>query len=379
MLIQNAIFYDNTFLPRRGGLRTEGMTIAAIGDTLVPLPGEEVLDAEGLRLTPGFVDVHVHGGAGREISEADAGAVQALSLRLARAGVTSFCPTTMTLPPDWLERCVRAVAACLGREAGAAILGVHLEGPYLSYEKRGAQDPRYLRSASLPEAEALAAIAPIALISLAPETEGALAFARAAVGRFRLSIAHTTADYAAAKTALAAGFTHGTHLFCAMPPLHHRAPGAAAALLEDEHATAELICDGAHVHPAMLRLALRLLGEDRAVCVSDAVAPAGLPEGSHIINGQGFRCQGGAVYLEDGQTLAGGAGTLADGFRNLLRFGISVRAALKACTVNPARAVGADGSVGSLSPGKRADLLLLDEEWKLRRVMLRGTWLDQTT
>lgn len=382
MFIKNAILYGEDFEPRRGCLAVEGGRIRAMGDALTPLPGEETLDAQGVRLFPGFIDIHIHGGCGAEISAGKA-ALDGISRRLAACGVTSFCPTTMTAPQAQLEQTARLVAAHMGREAGAYIHGLHLEGPHISMEKRGAQDARFIRSPSLAEAQALAALAPLKLLSMAPETPGALefslAFSLACSSRCRISVAHTNADYEQTRAALAAGFSHGTHLFCAMPPLHHRAPGAVGALLEDPTATAELICDGVHLHPATVRLAFRLLGEDRAVAVSDAVSAAGLPEGSHTISGQVLLRQNGAVYLADGTTLAGSSTDLYAEFLNLLAWGIPERAALKSCTINPARVIGVEKETGSLAPGKAADLLLVQEDFTLQAVMIKGKFCCSPT
>jgi N-acetylglucosamine-6-phosphate deacetylase len=369
----NAIVYGGSFMPTRGAVSVQDGRIRALGETLRAQPGEEVFDAGGAKILPGFVDIHVHGGGGVEIG-GGAAALEVVSRRLASRGVTSFCPTTMTAAPATLRESAAQTVAYMGKEAGAYIHGLHLEGPYISVEKRGAQDPAFIRPADCAELERLMAAAPVKLLGMAPEAPGALEAAGWAQSRCRVAMAHTSATYEQARAGLAAGFSHGTHLYCAMPPLHHRAPGAVAALLESESATAELICDGVHLHPATVRLAFRLLGEDRAVTVSDAVAAAGLPEGAHSVGGQTMICQNGAVYMADGETLAGSACDLFTEYQNLLAWGISESAALRSCTINPARVIGADAVCGSLAPGKNADLLLLDGGGALLQAMVKGRW-----
>ncbi|MDR0532138.1 MAG: N-acetylglucosamine-6-phosphate deacetylase [Oscillospiraceae bacterium] len=375
VLIRNAKIYAENG-PFSGDLGIRDGKIAALGERLSERGWEHVMDAQGLRLLPGFIDIHVHGALGRDVSDALPESLDAISQMLAAKGVTSFCPTTMTLPPEQLEAAVLAVSAFIGSERGAYVHGVHLEGPFISLGKCGAQDARSARWPTMEEFERLCRMGPVKIISMAPELPGALGFARQASERCCVSMAHTEADYDQARAAIAAGFRHATHLFCAMTGLHHRAPGLVGAVLDDPHVTAELIGDGVHLHPAAVRLAMRLLGEDRAVLVSDAVAAAGLPEGAYALGGNTYYRRGGAVYLE-GNTLAGSSSHLYDEFRNLLSWGIDERAALKAATINPARVIGVDGETGSIAKGKAADLLLADEDWNLRSVFLRGRNLTE--
>jgi len=370
MVIRNALVYDESFRPFSGDVMIRHGRIAAVGQRLEE-PLAETIDARGARLTPGFVDIHIHGALGRDVADAAADSLDAISLTLAGKGVTSFCPTTAAMPPEALEQSARAVTECMGHERGARICGVHLEGPFISQAMcRG----RHARWPSLEEFRRLRDIAPISMISLAPELPGALELARQAAPFCRVSMAHTMASYEEALAAIDAGFSHAAHLFCAMPALHHRAPGAAGAVLEDPRVTAELIADGVHLHPAAVRLAMRLLGEDRAVLVSDSVAAAGLPEGRYTLGGVAYHRKNNAVYLENG-TLAGSSCSLYDEFRNLLAW-TNERAALKSVTINPAKVIGKAREIGSVAPGKIADLLLLDDDWSLRSVIINGRLFD---
>ena len=367
MRIRSALIYDESFRPFLGDVRIREGRIAAIGQRLED--PEETIDAQGARLVPGFVDIHIRGALGRDVSDATAESLDAISLTLAGKGVTSFCPTITSLPPEALEQSVRTAAEYIGRERGARIRGVHLEGPFISQA-----DSRHARWPSLEEFRRLRELAPISIVGLAPELPGALEFARQAAPACRVSMAHTEASYEEALAAIDAGVSHAAHLFCAMPPLHHRAPGAAGAMLEAPRATAELIADGVHLHPAIARLAMQVLGEDRAVLVSNAVAAAGLPEGRYTLGGTVYLRKNNAVFAESG-TLAGSSVHLHEAFRNLLAWGIGERAALKSVTINPARVIGKEREIGSIAPGKAADLLLLDEDWNLRSVIIDGRML----
>ena len=376
MLIRDALIYGEDFHPQRGDLAVRGGKIAAIGEHLDPGAWGEVLDARGARLAPGFIDIHVYGGLGYGVADGDTASLDALSRLLASQGVTSFCPATGAFAPEALESSFRAVGTYMGQERGAYIHGVHMAGPYIAAAQRGAQDARHVRWPSAEELHRLRRHAPIAVLGMAPELPGALALAREFAPRSRVAFAHSTATYEEARAGIEAGFSHASRLFCDMPALHHRAPGLAGAVLDDPHITAELVCDGVHLHPATVRMALRLLGEDRAVAVSAAAAAAGLPEGAYRIHGVEYYRAGGAVFVDQGRTLAGGSASLYDGFRNLLSCGIEENVALRAASINPARVVNVHDRTGSVAVGKAADLLLADEDWRLRAVMICGILQD---
>jgi len=376
MLIRDALIYGEDFRPHKGDLAVRDGKIAAIGEHLDPEAWGEALDARGARLAPGFIDLHVHGGLGYGVDDAGAASLDAISRLLASKGVTSFCPTTSVAAPEALDACFRAVGEHMGRERGAYIHGVHMAGPFIAASRHGAQDARHVRWPSGEEVRRLRRHAPLSILGMAPELPGALALAREIAPRARVAFAHSDATYEEARAGIEAGFSHASRLFCDMPALHHRAPGLAGAVLDDPDITAALVCDGVHLHPAAVRLAFRLLGEHRAVAVSTAAAAAGLPDGAYRVRGTEYYCSNGAVYVGQGRTLAGGAVQLGDAFRNLLAWGIEESAALRAVTINPARVVGAHDRTGSVAVGKAADLLLADENWRLRAVMIRGVLQD---
>lgn len=362
----NVRYVDASFRTVRGSLAVEGERIAAL------LPPESGKTEEELLCLPGFIDIHTHGGAGADVCDKTPESLQSLSRYYASHGVTSWCPTTMTLPHEDLREIFKTIERVKGSERGAYIQGVNMEGPYVSREKCGAQNPAFLRPADAEEVRALHAISPICLVDLAPEAEGALALPKALGGDIVCSVAHTNATYAQTKAAFDAGFRHVTHLFNAMSPFTHRAPGAVGAVLENERVTAELICDGFHLDPVAVRLAFRLLGANRCVAVSDSLSCAGCPDGDgYALGGQKVVVKDGKAFLENG-TIAGSTTNLFDAFRNLLRFGVPFADALAACTINPARVIGADADTGSIEAGKYADLIFVDDSLNLRHVMVKG-------
>lgn len=369
MILKNGLVYNHQFRPEKLDIAVTGETIAQV--TAHPLQGENVLDCTGCTIVPGFIDIHIHGGGGGDFADASVESLQKMSVYLADRGVTSFCPASMTIPEAELTEQFRAAEAFKGQEAGAYLQGINMEGPYISLAKKGAQCAEYVRPADFAEFSRLHAISRIALVDVAPETEGALAFAQAASKICTVSMAHTAATFEEAQAGLANGFSHATHLYNAMPPIQNRAPGTVTAVFDSETATAELICDGFHNHPAVLRLAFRELGADRAVVVSDSMRGAGCADGDFVLGGQTVYVRDGKARLADG-TIAASTSNLFEEFRNLLSWGIPFVSALKACTCNPARVAGVYDKTGSIETGKYADLLVLDSENNIRDIFIKG-------
>ena len=283
MLLKNATIYNSDFEPQQADILLEGEKIAKIGENL---GGGDALDLTGCIIFPGFIDIHIHGCDGADMADAKAESLQTISRFLAKHGVTSFCPATMTLPKEQLVDQFKAAAAFLGKETGAYIHGVNMEGPFIAISQKGAQPADYIRLPDIDEFNNLRSICKISLVDLAPETQGAFEFARKASKICTVSQAHTDADFETAEAAYQNGFSHATHLFSAMPPIWHRAPGAVVAAFDSKTSTAELICDGLHAHPPVLRMAFKLLGEDRSVVVSDAMRAAGCGDGEFELGGQ---------------------------------------------------------------------------------------------
>lgn len=342
---------------------------------VIEAAGPEISDGAdlgGAYVIPGLVDIHTHGAAGADASDGDAEGLLRLSRSYAAKGVTSWCPTTMTLDEPALTRAMEAIRAFSRPEDGAKLLGAHLEGPFLSFGKRGAQNPDFLAlpDAALFERLRTASGNRIRLITLAPELPGAIPFIEAHHEAVTISLGHTEADEQTAAAAYRAGASHTTHLFNGMNGLGHRAPGVIGAAF-DGGATVELIADGLHVHPSVVRMTHRLFG-DRLALVSDSLRCTGLPDGEYLLGGQSVTLQGGRATLTGTDTLAGSAVSLTECMRRAVRFGIPLPDAVCAASLVPARVVRMADAIGSIEPGKRADLVVLDRNLCVRQVYIEG-------
>ena len=337
--------------------------------------GEEVrvIDAGGMYAIPGLIDIHSHGAVGHDFCEGTPEAFSAITRFEASRGVTAWCGTTMTYPEEKLAGIMEAAAAFAPADDCAALVGINMEGPFISPNKVGAQNPAYVQRADagmfarLQEKSA----GMIRLVDIAPEEPGALEFIDAVADGVRVSVAHTCADYDQATQAFARGARHLTHLFNAMPGLHHRKPGVIPAAVE-AGATAEIIADGVHIHPAMVRLAFSLFGCDNMILISDSMEATGLTDGEYSLGGQAVTVRGNRATLHDG-TIAGSATDLASCLRVAAReMGVALEDAVTAATINPACALGIDSERGTLDAGKIADVVLLDRDLNVERVFLRG-------
>ena len=365
MKLSNAqVFLNGRFVP--GGI--------AFSD-IVEDVGPQVqggTDVAGCYILPGLIDIHTHGALGEDASDGRPEGLVRMSRYYAAGGVTAWCPTTMTLPEPALMRAMTAVKGFVRPANGARIAGVHLEGPFLSRKKCGAQDPDHLLPPDaglfhrLDEASGQA----VRLITVAPETPGALPFIREVSQACTVSLGHTAADYATAMAAYEAGASHATHLFNAMPALDHREPGVVAAAM-DAGATVELIADGFHIHPAVIRLIHRSFGEKVAL-ISDSLRCAGMPDGDYELGGLPVTMTGGKATLRGSATLAGSSIHLMDGLRRAVSFGVPLEAAVFAATAVPARVIRREQEIGALLPGMAADLVMLDRDLQVKAVYIGG-------
>lgn len=366
MKIKNAKIWS-----KARGFSLGGVAFSDVIEQVGDVSGADALDANGMYLIPGFVDIHIHGALGYDFSYADETGNEAIAKRLLQHGVTSHLLTTMTISEEQMEAAAKAADFENRDVQRSGCVGIHLEGPFLSYAKRGAQNPDYLHAADYPLFKRVNALSGgnVRLVAVAPEIEGAFDFIERASKETTVSIAHTTADYDLATRAFQSGIDHVTHLYNGMPPLLHRAPGVIGAAM-DAGAYAELICDGLHVHPSAVRAAFRMF-PGKIVLISDAIQSTGLPEGTYSLAGLTITRKDGKTTLSDG-TLAGSNITLLEALQNVVHFGVPLEEAVEAATLRPARSVGLDHLVGSIEPGKRADLLLLDQKLQLQAVFHYG-------
>lgn len=367
-----------------GAFRFEAGMLAIEGDRIVsvkPCDEEELTEEQrGQYILPGLVDIHFHGCAGYDFCEGTAEAMRAIAAYELTHGITTCCPATMTLSEEKLTDICTAYVSAIETERlpegiplGDILEGIYLEGPFISAAKKGAQNPAYIQK---PDIEMLirlqdAAGGLIRIVTIAPEEEGAMECIRDGKNTFRFSIAHTDADYETAKKAIRAGVSHVSHLYNAMPPYMHREPGVVGAAAESPGVMAELICDGYHIHPSVVRNTFRLFGAGRIVLASDSMMATGIEDGQYTLGGQDVMVKDGAATLADG-TLAGSVTNLFDCMRTAIQMGIPQEEAVRAATYNPAGAIGKAGECGVLQVGSRADILVTDREFGLREVIKSG-------
>ena len=376
MILRNA----DVFLPDGKFHRCDvrfNATVEALGH-FSPRPGETLLDGSGCYLIPGLIDIHTHGAVGLDFSDGDASALSPLASHYGRHGVTSFLATTMTLPEDALIRAAQIVAGHKRGSGQARCIGLHLEGPFFSFSKRGAQNPDHLHA---PDYHMFTRINQasgglVKLVAVAPELEGALDFIEKASKICAVSLAHTAAGYAQAQAGFAAGATQATHLFNGMNEFLHREPGLVGAAM-DSGAYAELICDGIHNHPAVVRAAFAMF-PGRVLLISDSLRCAGMPEGEYVLGGQMVSLHNGVARLEDG-TIAGSRITVLEAVQNAVKFGIPLETAVAAATQQPAAAIGMADTLGCIAIGRGADLVLLNNALEPVDVWVAGERLERTS
>lgn len=373
MNYKNANLYTEKFRFERGAFSVENGRFCHV---LQEQP--DAVNLHGAYVIPGLIDVHTHGNSGADFSDGALSGVEKMAEYLGKNGVTSFAPASMTLPYETLAAAFASARAFVdeNRTDCAALRGIQMEGPFFSEKKKGAQNGAYLR---LPDFDAFRKLFEdcgglVRIVDVAPELEGACDFIRKASRLCTVSIAHTDADYDAAAAGIAAGVTHLTHLYNAMPAIHHRKPGVIAAAAEAEAVSAELISDGQHVHPASVRLAFRIFGAARMVLISDSLRCCGMPDGEYELGGQQVFLKDGIARLADG-TIAGSATNLYDCMLRAISFGIPREDAVRAATYNPARQLGVLDEVGSIRDGKVADFVLCDAELDRKAVYRAGNEL----
>ena len=339
--------------------------------------GEEIIDAKECFAVPGLTDIHFHGCMGHDFCDGTREAITAMAEYEASVGVTSIVPATMTLGEDTLQGICETTAAYVKEvknDKAADLCGINMEGPFVAASKKGAQNGAYIRKPDVEMFDKLnrASGNMIKLVAIAPEVEGAMEFIKAKKDETVLSVAHTATDYDTAMEAFEKGATHVTHLYNAMNPYTHRAPGPIAAAA-DSGAEVELICDGVHIHPAVVRTTFKIFGDDKVILISDSMMATGLEDGDYSLGGQAVKVVGNLATLADG-TIAGSATNLMDCMRTAVqKMHIPLESAVKCAAVNSAKSVGIYDKYGSITPGKVANVVLLKKnDLALEKVILRG-------
>lgn len=324
-------------------------------------------------LLPGFIDIHTHGAAGGDMQHADMNELIGIRRYMVSHGVTSFVPTTVSESREHIITAIKNVLKTRdGSQEGANIIGINIEGPYFTEKHRGAHELKYLRKPDTEEFDEMleASCGLLSMICVAPEYDNTEEFIKHVVSRgVRASVAHTDADYETVKKAFSWGATNVTHLYNAMSPLHHRMPGCVGAAF-DSDVTAEIICDGLHVHPAAVMIAIREKGVDNMVLISDSLAPAGLPDGEYTLGFQKIFVKNGKATVAAGN-LAGSTTNIHACFKNVISWGVRPEDAVKMASENPARVANAEGK-GKIEVGADADFTVLDKEFELCKTIVGG-------
>ena len=371
MIIRNAkVFSDGCRFVEKDLVIRDGRIVFGAA----PQENEEIIDAQGAYALPGLVDIHFHGAVGHDFCDADEAGLQAIADFEASKGVLAICPATMTFDEEILNG-IMDVAAAHKNEHGADLVGINMEGPYISPRKVGAQTPKYVMAADAGMFRRLQARSGglIRLVDIAPEEPGNLDFIRECHNEVRISIAHTCTDYETAKEAFAAGASHMTHLYNAMPGITHREPGPIIAALE-EGAEVELITDGVHIHPAMVRFTFNTFGDDHVILIADSMMACGLPDGQYSLGGQAVTVRGPrATLTEHPDTIAGSATCLYDCMKHaVMQMGVPLASAVRAASLNPARSIGIEADYGSLEPGRWGNVILADDQLNIVKVIRKG-------
>ena len=342
------------------------------------IPAGRLLDFPDLVLAPGFIDIHIHGGAGRDAMEADESALAQIERQLVQHGVTAYLPTTVTAPQEKILKALdglgKSIAAANTKPGRAVPLGIHLEGPFISHEKRGVHPPQNLAPPTQQAFDRFwqAAAGTIRMMTIAPELPGAAETIRhARTLGVHSSLGHSNATYQQAQAGIAAGADHATHTFNAMRALDHRDPGILGAVLENDELTADIIADGIHVHPSVLNLFLRAKGADRAILITDAISATDMPDGIYSLGGLEVQVNNGRCEYQG--KLAGSVLTLDRAIRNVMTFaGWQLQQAVRLATLNPAQRLGISDQRGLLAPGRRADLVVLTPGGEVAHTIIGG-------
>lgn len=382
MKITNGLVFENGRFVKKQ-VSTDGAFFAEQSEN------ETEIDASGCYVIPGLIDIHFHGCAGADFCDGTVDAMRKMAEYELKNGVTSIHPATMTLSEEELITISKAAKEFHEQQENdedlllkeAELVGIYMEGPFISMEKKGAQNPLYVHK---PDAEMFRRLQQAAgglyhICVVAPEEPGAMEFIRDAKKEVRISVAHTTADYDTAKEAFAEGARQVTHLYNAMPPFTHRAPGVIGAACDNEDVMVEMICDGVHLHPSTIRTSFKMFGKDRIILISDSMMATGMPDGIYALGGQEVKVCGNKATLTVDGAIAGSATNLFDCMKYAVKeAGLPMEDVISCATENPARAAGIWDKYGSIENGKYADCVLMDGDFKIRGIIKHGKMVQQS-
>ena len=380
MIIDNVYVFtpDKAFV--KGGIILDGDKIRQVYEEKdAPQLNGDVLDGNGCYAIPGLIDLHFHGCKGDDFCDGDKAAIGRIAEYEASVGVTAIAPATMTLPVEELEQILHTAAEYKKETKDcrkADFLGINMEGPFISPAKKGAQDARNILPCNVEICDRFlkASEGLVKFIGIAPEeSEHAAEFIREVHERVNVSLAHTNADYDTAMEACRAGANHAVHLYNAMPAFTHRAPGVVGAVFDNKDVMAEIICDGIHIHPSVVRATFQMMGADRMILISDSMRATGMPDGQYTLGGLDVKVVGRLATLVSDGAIAGSATNLMDCMRTVVKkMELPLETAVACATINPARSLGVEEQYGSLEAGKKAHVVLLDQDLELKAVLKDG-------